>query len=110
MTAVWTIFFMALIFIIIYIEQLKSSENKKNIMNEIIRTSVIIAIPFIIWMVYLLKTNSVEEWFYQAYKFNQEVYGKYCSVFWIWKYDLEGNTTINSIALFKCNNFGVCSS
>ena len=55
MTAVWTIFFMALIFIIIYIEQLKSSENKKNIMNEIIRTSVIIAIPFIIWMVYLLK-------------------------------------------------------
>ena len=33
MTAVWTIFFMALIFIIIYIEQLKSSENKKNIMN-----------------------------------------------------------------------------
>ena len=85
MTAVWTIFFMALIFIIIYIEQLKSSENKKNIMNEIIRTSVIIAIPFIIWMVYLLKTNSVEEWFYQAYKFNQEVYGKYVNFSGIFK-------------------------
>lgn len=54
-------------------------------MNEIIRTSVIIAIPFIIWMVYLLKTNSVEEWFYQAYKFNQEVYGKYVNFSGIFK-------------------------
>ena len=32
-----------------------------------------------------IKTNSVEEWFYQAYKFNQEVYGKYVNFSGIFK-------------------------
>lgn len=77
MTASWAIACMAMLFIANYIKQLKNGENVKKVVIEIIRTGIIIVVPFALWMMYMWKTDSINEWFYQSYTFNQEVYCKY---------------------------------
>lgn len=77
MTSSWPIGFMALLFIVVYVNEIKKGADVKRIIIEIVRTGIIIVVPFILWMIYMWKTNSIDEWFYESYTFNQEVYSKY---------------------------------
>lgn len=76
-TSIWAMACLALMFIANYIIRWKNGEDVKRGLTEIIRTGIMILIPFAIWIIYMWKTGTISEWFYQSYKFNQEVYSKY---------------------------------
>ncbi len=77
-----SVFQIAVIFfaVVVYFLKLYKKNDKhfrKRLLKESLRLIVIILLPWICYFLYLLITNTWEDFFYWNYTFNREVYPKY---------------------------------
>jgi hypothetical protein len=86
-------------FFVVYISQLQFYFNKKSLV-QISKSIIIFAIPHIIFLLYLLITRSLQDYYFQNFIFNAKYY--------IYNYPRpSGSTTINPIryAIVIVNNY-----
>ena len=74
---VFAIFIGVVIKEILYWKNCKKSLTLKNFRDRYYKLIISCAIPFLVFFIYLLKTNSINEFYKQAFLFNTQVYSNY---------------------------------
>ena len=73
--------------------------SKKLLLKKVVQIAMVFAIPYIVWMLYLLVTGSMRSYYFDTITFNQQYY--------IYNYPLEPGGSINPIryALIIAHDF-----